>query len=215
MSLPTPETIQCPECGEEFEVTVFQSINDSWPNAVEDIMTGELFRVKCPKCGHEDRLEYDILVNDFGHRAWIQVCHEPELIPVHEKALAINREYMPETRSRIVHNISELRQKLTAFFLGRDDRIIELCKYCCYVFLMRQEPDFKLAWDPVYAANSETKEEAVLFYGENGEEKYTPIGDDLVNAMTKLFEDKATDEDKNRYIYDFAWAEEFTMNMNA
>ena len=30
-----------------------------------------------------------------------------------------------------------------------------------------------------------------------------------------VFEDKATDEDKNRYIYDFAWAEEFTMNMNA
>ncbi len=215
MSLPTPETIQCPVCGKEFEVTVYQSINDSWTNAVENIMTGELFRIKCPHCGHEDRLEYDILVNDFGHRAWIQVCHEEKMIPAHEKLMDFNRKYMPETRSRIVHNISELRQKLTAFVLGRDDRIIELCKFCCYVFLIQQEPYFKLARDPVYAANSETKEEAVLFYGDNGEEKYTPIGDDLVNAMKHLFEDKATDEDKNRYVYDFAWAEDFVMKMNA
>lgn len=104
MSLPEEMTIQCPKCGKSIEVTVFQSINDSWPDGVNKILTGELFEFSCPNCGKKDHLEYDILFNDFGHRAWIQVLHEAEMIPSHADMMDVTSKYMPEMRMRIVHN---------------------------------------------------------------------------------------------------------------
>lgn len=209
MSLPTPEKIQCPECGEEFEVTVFHSINDSWPDAVKKIITGELFRYRCPHCGLENTLEYEILFNDFEHQAWIQVIHEPERIPTYLKLFETTGEYMPGVRNRVVHSISELRQKVMAFYLGRDDRVIELCRYICYMVLLEQCPDFEPVGESFYAINPDTNEEAVFFYGKDGEQKCVPLQEDIIQDMTGLFKETATEEDRNRYVYDFAWAEDF------
>ena len=112
MSMSEEMTIQCPECGKTSEVTVFQSINDSWPDAVNKIINGELFAFTCPYCGRKDHLEYDILFNDFGHQAWIQVVHEPELIPSHEKLFDFQIQYMQDVRFRIVHTQLTLLQAI-------------------------------------------------------------------------------------------------------
>lgn len=172
MSMPVDETIRCPYCGAEVEVTVFQSINDQWPDAVNNILTGELFEFICPHCGKKDHLEYNILFNDFGHKAWIQVVHDTDMIPAHVNMLSATRKYMSEMRMRIVHNTYELREKVTAFVLGRDDRIIELCKYITCVIAMEQMPDLELSWNPIYTHNPETRQEAFMLYGENGEQCY-------------------------------------------
>ncbi len=211
MSLPQRETIRCPKCGKEFEVTAYQSINDRVPDAAKKIMTGELFLVRCPHCGHKDRLEYDILFNDFEHRAWIQVVHEEGMIPIHTEALKLMKSYTTDIdlRLRIVRSVSELRQKVTAFVMGRDDRVIELCKYAAVGFIFQQEPDFPLLGDPVYAANPETGEEFVFLYGEEGEEKCLPLTEELIGIFAEVFEAKATEEDAGRYVYDFDWADEF------
>ncbi len=97
--------------------------------------------------------------------------------------------------------------------MGRDDRVIELCKFWCYVSLLQQFPQFELECDPIYTANPETKEEAVFLYGKNGEEKLAPLSDEMIQAIGSLFGEKAKAADKQRYIYDFKWAESFTLNL--
>ena len=208
MSMPQEMTIQCTECDENTEVTVLQSINDSWPDAVSKIISGELFAFACPHCGRKDHLEYDLLFNDFGHQAWIQVVHEPEMISSHEQLFDFQTQYMPDVRFRIVHNTHELREKVLAFSLGKDDRVVELCKVVTWEIAKKELPDFKLSWNPIYTRNPETGQETFLLFGENGEEKVALMDDMLYNSVEQKLKDRLECDDST-YIYDFEWAEDF------
>ena len=208
MSQPEEMEIQCTKCGKSSEVTIFQSINDSWPDAVNKILTGELFEFACPYCGKKDHLEYDILFNDFGHRAWVQVVHEPEMIPTHADMLDASSKFLPEMKMRIVHDTYELREKVSAFVLGRDDRIIELCKYVIFVMAIAQMPGFELSWNPIYTHNPDTGREAVMLYGKNGEQKMALLEEKLYQYMKEKYL-KLLDQEDNRYVYDFAWAKNY------
>ena len=207
MSISEEMEIQCPKCGKSIEVTVFQSINDSWPDAVNKILTGELFEFTCPYCGKKDHLEYDILFNDFGHRAWIQVVHSPEMIPAHIDMLNTTGQFMPEVRMRVVHDTYELREKVSAFSLGRDDRIIELCKYVAYAMAKEKMPGLELSWNPLYTHNPETGQEAFMLYGKKGEHKIALLEEKLYNYMEEKYL-RLLDQEPNRYVYDFDWAKD-------
>lgn len=208
MSMPEEMEIQCPKCGKSIEVTIFQSINDNWPDAVNKILTGELFEFSCPCCGKKDHLEYDILFNDFGHRAWIQVVHAPEMISAHADMMDTTSKYMPEMRMRIVHNTYELREKVSAFVLGRDDRIIELCKYVTFVMANAQMPGFEPSWNPIFTHSPETGQEAFMLYGKKGEKKIALLEEKLYNYMREKYM-KLLDNEPNQYVYDFNWAKDF------
>ncbi len=207
MSLPERTEVQCRGCGKMVEVTVFQSINDSWPDAAEKIMSDELFRFTCPHCGRKDRLEYDILFNDFKHRAWIQVVHDPEMIPKHIEVMHTMGGFMSDLRMRIVHDTFELREKVTAFALGRDDRIIELCKLAGAMMALMQLPDFQFSCNPIYIQNPETGEELFMLYGTKGEQKYIKLDEQLYKAMKTEYLERI-DNEENRYVYDFDCAKE-------
>ena len=207
MSLPVHDSIQCPNCGAEVEVTVFQSINDQWPDAIQNIMTGKLFEFVCPQCGRKDHLEYDILVNDFKDRAWVQVVHEDSMIPAHVNMLEATGKFMSETRMRIVHNTLELREKIIAFHFGRDDRIIELCKLAIPIIARQQMPDYKPSGTPYYTFNPETGQEAFALPNEDGKQMIALLDDRLYNEMEKRFL-QLIESGQKRYIYDFDWAQE-------
>ncbi len=208
MSMPVEMEIQCPGCGKTTEVTAFQSINDSWPGATDKILSGELFSFTCPHCGRKDHLEYDMLFNDFGHQAWIQVVHDPEMISAHADMLDATSKYMTEMRMRIVHDTYELREKLSSVILGRDDRIIELCKYVTFVLAKAQMPGFELSWNPVFTYNPETGQEAFMLYGKKGEHKVALLEEKLYNYMEEKYL-KLLEQEPNRYVYDFAWAKNY------
>lgn len=208
MSMPERMEVQCPKCGKSTEMTVFQSINDSWPDAVNKILTGELFEFTCPYCGKKDHLEYDILFNDFGHKAWIQVVHDPKMIPAHADMLDATSKYMPEMRMRIVHDTYELREKVSAFVLGRDDRIIELCKYVTYAMVKAQLPGLELSWNPIYTHNPESGQEVFMLYGKNREHKIALLEEKIYNYMKDKYQ-KLLDKEPNRYVYNFDWAKDY------
>ena len=208
MSLLEEMTIQCSKCGKSIEVSVFQSVNDSWPDAVNEILTGRLFEFSCPSCGKKDHLEYDILFNDFGHRAWIQVVHDPEMISAHADMLDTTSQFMPEMRMRIVHDTYELREKVTAFVLDRDDRIVELCKYVTFAMAKAKMPEFQLSWNPIYTHNPETGQEVFMLYGKKGEHKIALLEDKLYNYMKEKYL-KLLEKEPNRYVYDFQWAQDY------
>ena len=109
---------------------------------------------------------------------------------------------------RIVHNTYELREKVSAFSLERDDRIIELCKYVAYAMALEKMPGLELSWNPIYTHNPETRQEAVMLYGKNGEQKMALLEDKLYDYMKEKYLEQL-DKETNRYVYDFNWAKSF------
>ena len=208
MSMPENTTIRCRFCGAEAEITIFQSVNDHWPNVTKVIMTGELFEFICPRCRKKDRLEYDIIFNDFEHKAWIQVVHDPELIQRYIDMMKLTSQYMPETHMRIVRNMNELREKVSVFVRGRDDRIIEIYKFMIYTVAMIEIPDLQLVCNPIYSYNLETGEEYIVLLCKSGEQKIAMIEDAVYNGLKESYAVKLEMETEY-FIYDFVWAEAF------
>ena len=207
MSSPENVQILCPGCKRTITVTVFRSIDDQWPDAAKKVISGELFRFQCPYCGRKDRLKYDIAFHDAEHRAWIQVVNDPAQIPDYIAALNLSSEHLG-LRRRIVHSIHELREKAMAFYLGRDDRILEIYKHIAKAQFMLQSPDFVLTREPFYAGSVETGDEVITFYGKAGASEIVPLDDRYYQFLHTKFAGQIQAE-TGRYVYDSAWAEEF------
>ena len=77
MSIPRRISVSCPNCGKNFETTIFESLNtDFAPDVIETVISGERFAGKCLNCGFEAHLEYDMLYHDMKHGAAIWVVHD-------------------------------------------------------------------------------------------------------------------------------------------
>lgn len=125
MSQPTIHTAACPGCGKEMEFKLWQSINTDVENALEMIISGELFDHVCPDCGYKARVQYPMLFSDLKHNSWIWFYPEEELegiMPIIEAAKAKG------VRCRVVHSQEALSEKAAIFKLDLDDRIVELMK---------------------------------------------------------------------------------------
>lgn len=57
MSIPRRISVSCPNCGKNFETTIFESLNtDFAPDVIETVISGERFAGKCLNCGFEAHL---------------------------------------------------------------------------------------------------------------------------------------------------------------
>ena len=125
MSQYNVHTAPCPGCGKEMEFKLWQSINTEVENALEDIISGELFDFVCPECGHKARIQYPMLFSDLEHNAWIWSYPEDDMegiMSIIEAAKAKG------VLCRVVHTQEALSEKAAIFKLGLDDKVVELMK---------------------------------------------------------------------------------------
>ena len=62
-------TIECPECKAKNNILCWQNINSvTTPSAKEQLLSGELFSVKCSNCGKTINFNYPMLYHDPIHR---------------------------------------------------------------------------------------------------------------------------------------------------
>ncbi|MBO4522897.1 MAG: CpXC domain-containing protein, partial [Methanomicrobium sp.] len=67
------EKITCPDCGAESDFVIWQSINTMIdPETKAKVLSGEIFRFKCPKCGSETNIMYDCLYHQMEDKLMIQ-----------------------------------------------------------------------------------------------------------------------------------------------
>ena len=207
MSSPEKVSILCPKCRNAVEVTIFRSIDDQQPDAVDQTISGELFRYQCPYCGRKDRLEYDLSFYDSEHNVWIQVVHDSGQIPDYVAALNLSSAHKG-LRVRIVHDIHELREKVMAFVMGRDDRILEIYKYIAKSQFLLQFPDFILTREPFYAGSTETGDEVITFLGRGGRQDLIPLDESYYQFLSRQFSGRISTGPR-RYVYDSVWASGF------
>ncbi len=154
MSLEHSERITCPNCGEEGDFVIWKSINTAIdPETKEKVLSGKLFRFKCPKCGVETNIMYNCLYHQMEDHIMIYTVYTDEDIDEAVKAFDsyanndLLKEFKPVMSNytfRIVRDQLKLREKIYIFNQGLDDRVIELMKIILRFHLMEEEPELNV-----------------------------------------------------------------------
>lgn len=148
------EKIICPKCGEEGPFIVRENINSALdPEAKAKILSGEFFRFKCKKCGHEIDIGYNCIYHQMENHFMIVLVTSDDLVDDAVKALDnyTNVELVegvtllePDYVLRIVRSQIQLQEKVYIFNQGLDDRVIELMKLITTYNAMAEDPNLKI-----------------------------------------------------------------------
>ena len=128
-------TIECPNCGKQFDIVYWKSLNaDIDPNAKEALLAGNFFSSTCPKCQTDHLLVYPMLYHDMTNKAMIQFITDENHIknftsPTNDILLQMQTSMMHKGyKIRVVKNHNDLVEKAMIFNCGLDDRVIEYLK---------------------------------------------------------------------------------------
>ncbi len=204
MSIPKKQIVPCPHCHKEFPVTIWDSVNtDLSPDLPERIINGEFFNAECPYCGFVARLRYNVLYHDMRHSVMVWVVHKTEDYGK-QRAEIMGTCLFPGYRSRIVHGINELREKVAALESGKDDRVIELCKHYIAYTAQQQDPSFHVS-NVFYTLVNGI--DMVSLYGKDGRELSCELEPAMYNMITEFFTEKLKcNPEEPGGVYDSAWA---------
>ena len=208
MSIPRRISVSCPNCDKEFETTIFESLNtDFAPDVIETVISGDRFVGKCPGCGFEVHLEYDMLYHDIKHGAAIWVVHDNGPESARKVAEVRETELLPYAMTRIVPNMDALREKAACLESGKDDRVVELCK----VLLVLQTKQEMSAFEFRNAFYTYCNGKDIVFlYDAAGKEIGYQLGDRTYGVVAERFKQPLAQMAKSPYqIIDYAWAVDF------
>jgi len=174
------------------------------------IMSGELFNVKCPHCQYVSHLEYDFLYHDLKNGAMIWVVHKDSPNYASKISEIRTTHKLPYKTMRIVEDMNALKEKVSCLERKRDDRIIELCKVFTTYNLLSQQPDFNFR-NAFYTAIS--GKDMIYLYDDDGKEMCCELPDKAYDYLKDLYYNSpyAAQFDGNYAIVDYAWAEEILM----
>lgn len=144
MSRRCGKTICCPECGQENEIIIWQTLNgDINPEVKQQLLDGTLFRFVCTHCGYESEVDYSILYHDMTHQAMVWYVEEDDVARTQEMMTDAEDKTgeMSGYRMRIVTDQNTLREKAILFEHGLDDRVVEMIKLIYYVHITENYPD--------------------------------------------------------------------------
>lgn len=208
MSLPRKMTVNCSKCGKPLTATVFESVNSDYAdNLAMQIMSGELFDVKCPHCQFVSHLEYDFLYHDMKNGAMIWVVHKNSPNYASKISEVRTTQKLPYKTLRIVEDMNALKEKVSCLEHKRDDRIIELCKVFTTLNLLSQKPDFDFR-NAFYTAIS--GKDMIFLYDNDDNEMCCELPKKAYEYLKELYYNSqyAAQFDDNYAIVDYAWAEE-------
>ncbi len=219
MSMEYTIRVTCPDCGTEGDFVIWKSLNTMKdPEAKQKLITGELFRFKCPKCGSVSNVVYPILYHQMEDQIMIKLVTPDEDVEESTRVFDdfANGTMVPgidtsnaDYTFRLVSSQNELREKVMIFDQGLDDRVIELYKLCVRSSTMAHQPEVKIAEMFLEVDDEGPTSFAVrLKDGSWGsmpyqQETYEALKDDLIDPA---------DDGKKTYFVDPQWALEHMRN---
>jgi Zn ribbon nucleic-acid-binding protein len=203
-------TATCPSCKEQVEMPWWRSLNaDINPVEKEQLLSGELFKAKCPKCGEEHHLTYPMLYHDMTNRAMIQfIASGDEDDAVQRFFLSTERpDFLDEMlsegyRFRFVYSQNELREKALIFNCVLDDRVIEYIKLFYESVFHQQVPDAEIA-HVLFVTETTHK---LMIFTESGKTHYAELDMELYVRVEKEYMDLFEAKSKGCYCIDRDWA---------
>ncbi|MGN0551141.1 MAG: CpXC domain-containing protein [Acutalibacteraceae bacterium] len=154
MSLSELRTINCPNCGGQNKVVVYQSINPSDDATLRrDVLNDSLFVYKCSHCGYTARLEYPVLYNDEKNRFMIYYIPNSDRQHLTDRVLERDNINIAPIKKRLVSGNNSFKEKIILFEAGLDDMAAELTKLALRAAIKRQDHmDVRDGYFSVYGA---------------------------------------------------------------
>ncbi len=154
MSIFSPTSFQCPNCGTENEFDHFASINaDRRPDLRDDIISGDFMRVKCSNCAKDFRPEPELNYLDFGNGNGLWLLARPISAVAHwsDEEIAAQtlfdnaygagapkaaQEIGKELTARVTFGWAAIREKIVIAQEELDDAALEKVK----ITILRNKP---------------------------------------------------------------------------
>lgn len=144
MTRPIESEANCPSCKKTWQQTVYSTVNVTLdPELKKRVLSGDIFKFKCPHCGHLGHGQYDCLYHDMQKVMMISLVGGDAAVI--EKKKAALKEGLAELPHRdlyclrIVTSVQDLWEKIFIFDASLNDGIVELLK----VILPSQNPELK------------------------------------------------------------------------
>lgn len=153
MSINNKQIINCPKCGAESEISVWESINTVIdPDMKQKVRTGEAFRFRCPACGCETMVEYPTLYHQMDDKIMIYYVagQDPSeaikfMKGTYDDTMEMNAGgLLKGYLKRVVSTRNQFREKLFILDEGLDDRVIEIMKLLMTAKFAQTEPELEI-----------------------------------------------------------------------
>jgi hypothetical protein len=131
MSQSSTMKLRCSQCGENIEITIWQSVNvRTDPSMKEELLGGQFFTYACQKCGSQQAMIYRMLYHDPDQKYMVWLVPPPELqdagLDTEEMHASLAR--LENYHFRVVLSEKELVEKIRIFDQNLDDRLVESLK---------------------------------------------------------------------------------------
>ncbi|MDD6483112.1 MAG: CpXC domain-containing protein [Clostridiales bacterium] len=146
MSLNSKQSIRCPHCSEQCEVTVWNSITaDDSADLKQDLLSGKVNMFNCPSCSYAALMPSPLLYRDNARRLMISFypCNDPIVCAklfddVQNSSKASGElEKLWGYNLRFVTDYNALLEKILIFDNGMNDKTIEVIK----LMILMQDAD--------------------------------------------------------------------------
>ena len=223
MSMEKQVDVKCPECGYVGKAALWSSLNTEVnPEKKVELLSGELFSFKCPKCGYDSRLNYSMLYHDMEKGVMVNYasCERDFDTAMNiasemagKNAAAFNK-MMESYIYRIVTSQNSLREKALIFENDLDDRIIEIIKCLYYEQFTNEFPDMEP--DEILFSLGHNGEKRLEFFQNGQLLKVGLIDDGLYHELLHSYHEKLGDlHADNNAIVDVEWVAKFFGAMNS
>ena len=203
MSSPRKKELICPNCGARINRWIWDSIDlERHPEASEKLRNGACFKTVCPSCGRTFIEEYPMACFDNAKGVYVQFVTDNDW----ERFLYLDELLNDGLRLCKVYRSYELTEKVLALQNGRDDRIVEMCKFWILLQFAIHINDFELK--RLYYS-IEGEKEKIVGVDTKGNMISTDFPEDVYRAFESSFRDVLPGVRAKFDVYDTEWADGF------
>lgn len=145
MSMPERTLVNCEHCGGEYEFTWYRSINVSLdPELKEKVISGEIFKTKCPHCGKDSYMLFPFLYHDMEKNFMIYVDTKERLeqgVEAHKKTQEEMKKQFPGLNLPVIESAPLERYEKVETLINAYDYNLDLVCLGLYFDVMEKQMD--------------------------------------------------------------------------
>jgi len=193
---------QCPYCGEEFTITVYDTVTSAKdPDLKERVLSGDLFQHTCPHCHKEFMIQNQMLYSDADRKFVLWLSQNDVGANLTEFAEPLIKQGY---RLRRCATIQEFIEKIEIFEDGMDDVVVELAKYDSFIeFIDNKKGKAEDVTSVEYERTNDDLMKIVVRTGDKGMSFLIPVN--MIQEELKTEEDLYTINDADFPLINRDW----------
>jgi|LAHS01.1.fsa_nt_gb hypothetical protein len=193
---------QCPYCGEEFTITVYDTVTSAKdPDLKERVLSGDLFQHTCPHCHKEFMIQNQMLYSDADRKFVLWLSQNDVGANLTEFAEPLIKQGY---RLRRCATIQEFIEKIEIFEDGMDDVAVELAKYDSFIeFIDNKKGKAEDVTSVEYERTNDDIMKIVVRTGDKGMSFLIPVN--MIQEELKTEEDLYTINDADFPLINRDW----------